>query len=483
MLKDIVHLSKQSGLYGAGQFLIKGSAIFLLPIYTSHLSVAEYGIIGLLAPISLLLMYIFSLGMSGAIIRYDAIIIDKKTQRIAHGSAWLAIIFFVILLTLLLCAVALIFWKDYFPEIPLLLGILTIITVALDATNVVPMALLRARGKAFSYSTILLLRFLLMASLIILFVVTFKMGVKGQVLAMLITSFVFSIICIVITLRYIKISFCFSWIKKYLKFGIPTVFSGIAVWALSQSNILILYNFSTLNDVALYSLALKFGLILEVFSVAIITALEPFFYKKANSFKGIDELAQISTYFLFFIMCIGSFIVLGAESLLGIIATPDYYGAGQLVPLVIITSMFRSMYLLSVQAISFKMKTKYLPYIDSSAAIINISCSFLLIPYIGIEGAIISSLFSYLLLYLGTLFIAQKLIFIPYQYSRWIKIIIIFSISIWTLSKLNFDSEFQTLFIRFLLLVPCVSIGIIVFKVLKQSEIIKIKSILRQLYI
>jgi O-antigen/teichoic acid export membrane protein len=45
-IKKLIHLS---GIYSLGNLVEKGTSFFLIPIYTTYLGTADYGIIGILA--------------------------------------------------------------------------------------------------------------------------------------------------------------------------------------------------------------------------------------------------------------------------------------------------------------------------------------------------------------------------------------------------------------------------------------------------
>jgi O-antigen/teichoic acid export membrane protein len=482
VFSDILKLIKQSVAYGGGHILIAGTGILLIPVYTRVLTVSDYGIIGSLAPISALLMYFYNLGMSGAVMRFDAAIPNNETRRIAHGTAWVFILIMACTTSVLVALIGAFTWDLVFPSIPFLpFALLMLGTAAFDATNVVPLALLRIRGRAVTFSVLQFLKFLTLTSLIILFVVFLKWGVEGQFTAVFLTSLIFSVAYIVITIRFVKVGLDFSYLKKYLAFGLPTVLSGLFIWILSQSNLLILMRMTSLEQVGLYALGFKFGLILDMLSIAILTAWQPFFYIKAATNRGPELFSQVGTYFLFVVLGVGTAILLCAQPLLHIATTPKFFGAGQVVGFLLLGSFFKALYLFNVQGISFKMKTKYLMYIDGTAAALSVGCSLILIPKYGMMGAAFSTMITYFVQFSIAFIVSRSLYPIPYQYIRLLKILFIYGFILWTLNQLVFDSDIWTLVIRLVLFPMAVLLGLILLRIPEERETQKVMHLMQRL--
>lgn len=482
MFKDIVSLIKQSIAYGTGHVLIKAVGIILIPVYTRVLTVSDYGIINTLAAFAALLMYFYNLGMSGAVMRYDAELPSEEERRIAHGTAWVFLSLMALGTSAFLALVGSFVWKYIFPTIPMFpFAFLVLGTVVFGSANVVPMALLRIRGKAIMFATIQFLQFLLVTSLIIFFVVVLRKGAEGQFIAVLLNSAIFAIVYITIAWHQIKINLNVQYLKKYLSFGLPFVPSGLSLWALSLSNIIILQWLTSLEEVGLFGLGYKFGLVMDVFVVAIITAWQPFFYKKAETGKGAELFSQVGTYYLLVVFGLGVAILLAANPLLHIATTPKFFAAGSVVGFIITGVLFKAMYMFNVQGISFMKKTKYLPFINGTAAIINVGLCLLLIPKYGIMGAACSTMVAYFVQLLCAFVVSNRLYPIRYQYGRLIKIVIVYGLVFVALSHVEFDSDLWTLAVRIGLLPMFVLIGLLLFSVPEKREIRKVSDILRQI--
>ena len=70
MLSFVKSAAKNSLIYGLGNVSTKVVGFILLPLYTSHLSVREYGILGLLEVSSQVIVSVFGLSLTYAFFRW-----------------------------------------------------------------------------------------------------------------------------------------------------------------------------------------------------------------------------------------------------------------------------------------------------------------------------------------------------------------------------------------------------------------------------
>ena len=66
-LRGDFHLARSGILYGVGNSLQRLVGVCLLPIYSEYISPDEFGVIGLLVVLPLILVPLFSLGLSSSI--------------------------------------------------------------------------------------------------------------------------------------------------------------------------------------------------------------------------------------------------------------------------------------------------------------------------------------------------------------------------------------------------------------------------------
>ena len=71
MLDNLKHLIKHSAIYSISNVVLKASGVILLPLYTHYFSVEEYGRLGLILVITVLVSQSLILGQGISIIRYN----------------------------------------------------------------------------------------------------------------------------------------------------------------------------------------------------------------------------------------------------------------------------------------------------------------------------------------------------------------------------------------------------------------------------
>ncbi|MBL7086408.1 MAG: hypothetical protein ISS28_04850, partial [Candidatus Cloacimonetes bacterium] len=80
MLNKIKNTLKHSAIYSIGNIATKLIGIILLPLYTKHITVSEYGILGILEITIMILSQVLILGQSHALLRfYD--LAEYKAKR------------------------------------------------------------------------------------------------------------------------------------------------------------------------------------------------------------------------------------------------------------------------------------------------------------------------------------------------------------------------------------------------------------------
>ena len=94
MKQHFKKLSKHTLIYGLGDVIIKAIAFLLIPLYTRHLTPADYGELSLLQAIEVVLPIILSLGFNSAILKvfhdYDSP--DERREIISTAAIFVFII-------------------------------------------------------------------------------------------------------------------------------------------------------------------------------------------------------------------------------------------------------------------------------------------------------------------------------------------------------------------------------------------------------
>ena len=102
-----------------------------------------------------------------------------------------------------------------------------------------------------------------------------------------------------------------------------------------------------------------------------------------------------------------------------------------IVPIVMLAYIFYGIYTHFVIGIYLKKKTYYLPFITGLGAIVNVAANLLLIPLFTISGAAWATFLAYFVMAFSLFWVNRRLYFIPYEYIRLLKLVVIFVLLFW----------------------------------------------------
>jgi O-antigen/teichoic acid export membrane protein len=95
-----------------------------------------------------------------------------------------------------------------------------------------------------------------------------------------------------------------------------------------------------------------------------------------------------------------------------------YWDAWQVVPFIALSYVLYGLYFQGAVGINLEKKTKVLPFVVGTAAVVNLALNYLLIRPWGMMGAATSTLLSYLLLVILVFRVSQRYYAISYEWGR-----------------------------------------------------------------
>ncbi len=211
-------------------------------------------------------------------------------------------------------------------------------------------------------------------------------------------------------------------VSRALAFGMPDVPRLLAMWVLRLADRLILQRYVPLAVVGLYSVGYTLGgTLFDLVAAAVNSALLPFFYRTASeepaevSRRVFADVAGYNAALLAF-LALGS--ILFAREFILVFASERYLGAEAVVAPIAWASVFQALSHIPNRALYLARKTAYLPLVFVVPAALNITLNFLLIPPYGMWGAALATLAAYPALFLLSLWAAQRVYPIPYDFAR-----------------------------------------------------------------
>jgi O-antigen/teichoic acid export membrane protein len=426
MTSRIVQLLSDTFFYSLGLVLRRGLSIITLPVLTRYLSVREFGMLSIIGTVRELLSTVFELGIPNSSARFYYDCRTPHEQQRLFGTLLVFSLIVALVGCSLLALVGAGVWSRFVADIPFHPYItLTLATILLSPIGNLSRSLFRVTNRVALYTTFGFLHGLLAAVLTIALVVVWHLGVLGAVLGTLAASLVLLPFSSAYLRSHIAWTLSPPLVWKALAFGLPEIPVRTATWALRFVDRLMLQAYLPLRVVGLYSLGYMLGgTAFELIASSVNSAILPFFYSTAakesqtESARLFADIAAYNTALLGF-LALGT--ILFAREVILIFATRQYLEAEPVVALVAWASVFQALANVPNRSIYLVKKTGYLPLVFVVPAMLNIGLNALLIPRYGMMGAAWATLVAYPVLFGLTLWVAQQVYPIPYDYWRMAK--------------------------------------------------------------
>lgn len=428
MLGRIRNTLKHSAIYSLGNITTKLIGIILLPLYTKHITVSEYGVLGILEITIMILTQVLILGQQQAFLRFHDIEEYRNNRKTTLFTIFIFIIgisiFFNLIGQCFTTKLASLFTKP--TDFTIYLRI-SFCIIALRLTNKLFLSVLRAKEKSTFYVIGNILKLAIVLGFNIYFVAFAKIGVKGILYSYLIGDAVLFLILFPNMISEMIPKFDSKILKSALTFGFPLIFTALAGMLLNMGDRYILKFLVNYKEVGLYNLGYRIAGILNMFIIQSFSmSLLPIAYKMYGQKGDKRYYSKMLTYFVFVLFWAGLGLALfGKELIKALALNPDYWLAYTIVPYIILGYIFSGAKSILNLGLYLKKKTKYIAYNTIGAAVLNIGLNFILIPKYKMIGAAVATVISFIALYLVTYFIANRFYKIPYENMKLLKMLVL----------------------------------------------------------
>jgi O-antigen/teichoic acid export membrane protein len=429
MLENLKHLLKHSLIYSISNISLKASGIILLPIYTSYFTVEEYGRLGLILITIIIVSQSLILGQGLSLIRFNNSIEFRDKRR--------TILFTLTLLVMGVVLVFIAFGNIFINELASLFGdasmyenylIIAIIIIALITLNNLFLSKIRADENSVRYTVSSLIKIL---GLIVL------RGIEAVLYAQLAGEAIQLLFILPYILKHTKVKIEQNIVKPSLKYGVPLIFSAMAINLLNGSDKFILKYLTNYTELGLYELGYRVAGIVNMFVILPFgLTLLPLAFRIYKTPGDREYYARLKTYVAFFLIWAGfSLSVYSKEIVLLFAQNPSYYPAYTVVPLIILSYVLYGISMISSLGMYLTGKNHFIAIVTLVCAGINIGLNFWLIPLYGMIGAAINTVVSFAILDILSVFASNRYYKIPYQHFK-IAGLILFVIFLFFISEL-----------------------------------------------
>jgi O-antigen/teichoic acid export membrane protein len=439
MLEQLRHTFKHTVIYSIGNISLKLIGLVLLPLYTKHLSISEYGVLAYLEVSSQLLVSVLALSFPTSIIRFCADESDEKKRKALIFTIFITILFTILLSESILftfrnkLAVVLFHKQEYATYLSVLF-----LQVFFEIFNQLAFSLIRFKEKSKLYVIVTTLKVGIILLGNIYFIVVLKKGVMGIIISQLLGSFIMFLATIPLTIKNIYIRFNFSVLPSLLKYSYPLIFSTVSTMALTFSDRYFIEHFLNFSAVGEYSLGFKFASMINVLLIqSFQLGFLPISFKIYNQPQAKYFFAKVLTYFTLIVMVSALLLSMFSKEIIYLFSptNKDYWTAYKIVPYLSLAFVLKGVQYVLLLGFHFVKKTHYNAIIVIIGASINIGLNFLLIPPFGLYGAAFSSIISYLIMTILYYIYAQKFYYVEYELWKLTKLFVV-SVGIYLASLL-----------------------------------------------
>jgi O-antigen/teichoic acid export membrane protein len=423
MLDKIKSLSKQTLIYGTSTIIGRFLNFILVPFYTNVFPPSEYGVVAIIFAYIAFLNIIYTLGFEAGYFRFaSSNEIGTEKQNFSHP-------FITILCNSSVFSVIILLFSGPISEVVGLTSRSIIIYSAFilffDALSLVPFAYLRLKNKAKVFALIRLINIFINVALNLVLILVYKMGLEAIFISNLAASIITLLLLTPVIVKNLSLKFNSELFSELRRFSLPYLPAGLASMVVQVIDKPIMQYLTDLKTVGIYNANYKLGIFMMLIVAMFDYAWRPFFLNNAKDPNAKPLFAKVLTIFT------------GASSLLFIILTftidkiiqiplpmkgyligPKYWSGVVIVPTVLFAYVFLGIYVNLLAGIQIQKKSKYMPLISGTGAVLNIAACFILIPAIGIMGGAAATLLSFISMTLCTYIIVQKFYPVTYEYLK-----------------------------------------------------------------
>ncbi len=399
-------------IFSIGTFSSKLLVFLLMPLYTRVLSPSDYGTVDIITQTASLLMPVVSLSIASGIIRFG---LDKRIDK--------SDVFSIGLVTILAG------FGVFFLFSPLLKKITFISQYTLLIYLYVFMALIKqlcaefVRSKQYVklYAFDGILATVLTIILNVLFLVVFKWGITGYVLATIVadtlcTLFLFTIAGLH---RYIKLG---HWRPglwgSMMRYCIPMIPSAVFWWITNVSDRYMVTYYLGEGANGLYAASYKVPTAIVLLSTIFSDAWQISAVESADSKKRSAFFSNVFSSFQSLLFLGSSGLIMMAKFITSILVSQTFYDSWRYIPVLVIATLFNCFATFIGSVYLVEKKTTLILGTVISGALINIVLNLALIPRVGVNGAAIATLASYFVIYLIRAANSRKYIKINFQFPK-----------------------------------------------------------------
>lgn len=411
-MNKIEKLGKNFALLTVGSFGSRILTFLLVPLYTTVLTTEEYGIVDIINTTVSLVYPIATLVISEAVIRFclDSESDLKQVWSVSIGITFLGV-------CLMFAVSPLIFFtafKEYY-----IFFMMHAVAMAFEST-VSQFVKGLNNVKEYTIGGIISTAVIIFCNII--FLLIFKLGLAGYMLALFMGRFV-SIVYYVVSLGLWKYFVRIQGldkilINKMLRYAVPMIPNSISWWISNSSDKYIVQYFCGLAANGIYAVAYKIPTLLTTVSTLFISAWQISAFEDFDSEKSQGFFSVVSNEFIRLNFILASGLIFLTRPLARLLFAQDFYEAWHYVPVLVLGYVFYTVSSFLGTVYTAAKQTKMLFYSTMVAAISNIIMDLIMTPIMGPMGAAIATMISYFIICVIRVIHSKKLMKLAIDWKK-----------------------------------------------------------------
>jgi len=418
-------IARHSGTYAIATYVSRLSALLLLPIYTSYLTPADYGVLELLEMAAFVFNSLLGAQLGRALLYFYPKADSPEAQRKTVGVAFLAALGLgtvgAAVGILAGDALSLLVFesRDYAHLFLLSFGV-----SVFSFPREVCFSWLRAVDRSGTFVAAELLRLAVSIVLNIVFLAVYHLGLLAILYSNLIVS----------ALTFLGLSYIvfgrsrpqFDWriFKAQIRYGFPLGVGGVGMLVMHFGDRFFLQRSTSLSDVGIYSLAYKLGMLVGYVQLPFWDYWSAQMHRVAAKSGGKRVYSQVGTYYFLTITTCGVGISLFASPMIVFLTTEQFHRAAVFVPLLAAGYVVRGLadYFRNVQLIEAKTTLSAgITWTSAAAALVLYG---VLIPRFQIWGAVWSTVIVFVVMLFLAYWGAGRRTRYPFELGRIARILV-----------------------------------------------------------
>lgn len=412
-------LFKDTLIFGLGNLGTKLILFLMVPLYTNYLTKAEYGIADLVFTVAQLMAPFISVVIFDAVIRFGLSDSERKEDILLVGvivlgmSAVLGLVFTPIIGIYKTLAE----WKWYLYAY-----------VISNIADSIGFCYLKAKGKNKTFAILSVVQTGLMASLNVFFLVYRSMGIRGYLLAYILSEIavdigLFFAADVVRDLK--RAHFDRELFKKMVLFSSPLILNNVSWWVIQSSDKVMVEVMVSAAALGIYTAAAKIPALINVMVSIFQQAWGISAVKEFESTNDKEYYSTVLRYLFLFIS--GACIVFVAfmKIFMNHYVGEAFLDAWHYVPLLLVSAVFAgiagyfgSMYSAIKKSVNNMVST-------AIAAAVNLLLNWIFIPITGVWGAVIGTIAAYITIAFVRLFDVKRFVTIEIKWRTFLPTMLI----------------------------------------------------------